>query len=71
MNHDPDFGYKSLFLGVPAGYLYGATSPVVPFVVSILPFGLAALGRSFGVHAVPVQPALTAEDPRHYLFESG
>lgn len=26
-----------------AGYLYGATSPVVPFVASILPFGLAAL----------------------------
>ena len=28
---------------VLAGYLYGATSPVVPFVASILPFGLAAL----------------------------
>jgi len=28
---------------VIAGYLYGATSPVVPFVASILPFGLAAL----------------------------
>jgi MFS family permease len=26
-----------------AGYLYGATSPVVPFVASVLPFGLAAL----------------------------
>lgn len=26
-----------------AGYLYGATSPVVPFIASILPFGLAAL----------------------------
>jgi len=26
-----------------AGYLYSAFSPVVPFVVSLVPFGLAAL----------------------------
>ncbi len=28
---------------VIAGFLYGATSPVVPFVASLVPFGLAAL----------------------------
>jgi MFS family permease len=28
---------------VLAGYLYGATSPIVPFIASVLPFGLAAL----------------------------
>ena len=40
----------SLSSQVFAGFLYSATSPVVPFVASILPFGLAALVLYMMIH---------------------